>query len=378
MSARVFSIFALNVALGSATVAILFELELPKTTVFIVLTCLCAGGSMLLLLLPSPGDPGHNPIDDETDTSGGGDGSSLWWRRAVLSATLWPEARFLQLLPIILYVGLTRAFIAADVPLLVDSNAWMFWMFSSYGTLRAIGPVFSGRLSDRIGRAPTVFAGISVHFTAYMWLLLKAPARHEHQLFLLVGGLFGLGDGVLDSQMYAIMGALFQASGQTSLAFANLNTFNSLSAAFSFFTRSYFSMQTKILIVFAMLVATVLGLSMLVKSGALNTPQAASSSTAGSAATSATTTATATTRGHESGVSHSGSGSKGGGAIELAPLASSAAPQSDGVHVAAAVMNFKFRADDEHDESLADDVEAVHTTRVAMERAIHARDRDGK
>uniref|UniRef100_A0A2N9J236 UNC93-like protein 3 n=1 Tax=Fagus sylvatica TaxID=28930 RepID=A0A2N9J236_FAGSY len=169
------------------------------------------------------------------------------------------DVRMLLVIPLIAYSGLQQAFVWAEftkdvvTPALGESGVG--GAMAVYGAFDAICSLAAGRLTS----GPTsitliVSGGAFIQAIVFLWLLL------EYRLTsgvlgivypLLMAAILGIGDGVFNTQLNALLGILFKHDPEG--AFAQLKVWQSASIAVVFFLSSYISLKAMLLIMLAAL-----------------------------------------------------------------------------------------------------------------------------
>lgn len=256
-----FSIFQVNQFLGNLLAATMYTFEVPSWIVFLVMTIICVVGSVSLLGLTVPSVTGSailereriidaNSIDGVTDEIEADDyedsdlNNPVALRRKsaydcgpamLASLSLLQDSRMLALIGVMLYSGMSQSFIYGVFPPLVKTESQRFFVMSAFGAADALSSVIMGRLSDRIGRMPIIAIGLLSHSAIYAYVMFVYPSDGTPQAdwlyYVLALGL-GLGDGVFNTQIYAILGTFFE--DRADHAFANFKLFQSGSTMAAF------------------------------------------------------------------------------------------------------------------------------------------------
>ncbi|OMO97150.1 hypothetical protein COLO4_14849 [Corchorus olitorius] len=164
------------------------------------------------------------------------------------------DKRMLLIIPLIAYSGLQQAFVWADYtkdvvnPILGESGVG--GAMAVYGAFDAICSLAAGRLTSGL-RSITliVIGGAFFQAVIFLWLLLKYTATSGVLGIiypLLMAALLGIGDGVLNTQLSALLALLFKQD--TEGAFAQLKLWQSSAIAVVFFLSTAVTLQTMVLI----------------------------------------------------------------------------------------------------------------------------------
>ena len=115
-----------------------------------------------------------------------------------------------------------------------------------FGFTDAVGSLMFGKLSDRVGRFPTIIAGFiaqALFFAGYLaWDYRSAAAWTDTNKYLLLvssAALFGIGDAVWNTIVSTILGTFYEDNAE--VAFSNLKLWQSLGFAIMFFVNPYLS-----------------------------------------------------------------------------------------------------------------------------------------
>ncbi|KAL8480532.1 hypothetical protein ACS0TY_027175 [Phlomoides rotata] len=175
------------------------------------------------------------------------------------------DVRILLVIPLLAYSGLQQAFVWAEYtkvivkPVLGERGVG--GAMAVYGIFDAISSLAAGRLTSDLKSITLIVVGGSlVQLIVLLWLLLNYSVSTGllGTLFpLLVGALWGIGDGVLNTQLSALLGILFKHDLEG--AFAQLKLWQSVSIAIVFFISTSISFQTMVVIMLVALCISVAG-----------------------------------------------------------------------------------------------------------------------
>uniref|UniRef100_A0A7N0U5A2 UNC93-like protein 3 n=1 Tax=Kalanchoe fedtschenkoi TaxID=63787 RepID=A0A7N0U5A2_KALFE len=228
------------------------------TLLFVVFLCSMTLGTILMCFLQKK----HGKLEKEiplASVSFCTSVVSLW--KSVITPLF--DVRMILVIPLITYSGLQQAFVWAEftkyiiTPTLGVSGVG--GAMAVYGAFDAISSVAAGRLTSSL-RSVTwiVSAGVFIQSIVFIWLLLKySPASGIQGILypLLMAALLGAGDGVLMTQLNALIGMLFKHDMEG--AFAQLKVWQSASIALVFFVSPYITLQSMLLVMVAALVISV-------------------------------------------------------------------------------------------------------------------------
>ncbi|GMY14587.1 UNC93-like protein 3 isoform X1 [Fagus crenata] len=224
------------------------------TLLYVVFLCSMTLGTILMCFLTKKNDEAEGGLPDSS--------VSLYSNMVSLSkSVITPlfDVRMLLVIPLIAYSGLQQAFVWAEftkdvvTPALGESGVG--GAMAVYGAFDAICSLAAGRLTS----GPTsitliVSGGAFIQAIVFLWLLL------EYRLTsgvlgivypLLMAAILGIGDGVFNTQLNALLGILFKHDPEG--AFAQLKVWQSASIAVVFFLSSYISLKAMLLIMLAAL-----------------------------------------------------------------------------------------------------------------------------
>ncbi|XWS67029.1 hypothetical protein CRYUN_Cryun05aG0251300 [Craigia yunnanensis] len=251
------AMFALHQFVGNLiTLAVLqngAEGSTSNTTVlFIVFLCSMTLGTILMCFL--------RKIDGKEEKVSAD--SSVSFCSAVVSrlkSVITPllDTRMLLIIPLIAFSGLQQAFVWAEYTKYVVNpilgEAGVGGAMAVYGAFDAICSLAAGRLTSGLRSITFIVCG-GAFFQAviFLWLLLKYSATSGVLGIvypLLMAALLGIGDGVLNTQLSALLALLFQHD--TEGAFAQLKVWQSSAIAVVFFLSPAVTMQTMVVIMLA-------------------------------------------------------------------------------------------------------------------------------
>lgn len=230
------------------------------TLLFIVFLCSMTLGTILMCFL-------HKRDSREKETPN----SSLSLCSSVVSlsrSVIAPmfDVRMLLIIPLIAYSGLQQAFVWAEftkdivTPALGVSGVG--GAMAVYGAFDAICSLAAGRLTSGLSSITFIVSGGAfVQFIVLLWLLLKysLTSRVLGIVYpLIMAALWGIGDGVFNTQLSALLAILFK--NDTEGAFAQLKVWQSASIAVVFFLSPYISLHAMLVLMIVALCVSFAGL----------------------------------------------------------------------------------------------------------------------
>lgn len=192
-------------------------------------------------------------------------GSSLSFYASLLSLSksiITPlfDVRMLLIMPLMAYSGLQQAFVwAVYTKYIVTPTLGVSGVggaMAVYGAFDAICSLTAGRLTSGVKSITIIVSGgVLLQAIIFLWiLLLYSPVSGALGIIypLIMAALLGIGDGVLNTQLSALVGIFFK--NDTEGAFAQLKVWQSASIAVVFFINSYISLQAMLIIMLAAIV----------------------------------------------------------------------------------------------------------------------------
>lgn len=159
------------------------------------------------------------------------------------------DIRLLLIIPLFAYSGLQQAFVWAEFtkkivkPAIGESG--IGGSMAIYGAADAICSLVAGRLTSSVSSVTWIIVGgSSAHAIVLLWILLNYSTTSGvlGMLYpLLMAAALGIGDGVMMTQINALLGMLFKHDLEG--AFAQLKVWQSLSIAVIFFLTPYISLH---------------------------------------------------------------------------------------------------------------------------------------
>ncbi|KAF5750955.1 UNC93-like protein 3 isoform X1 [Tripterygium wilfordii] len=175
------------------------------------------------------------------------------------------DVRMLLIIPLMAYSGLQQAFVWAEFTKYVVTPALgvsgIGGAMAVYGAFDAICSLTAGRLTSSILSITLITsAGAFIQAILFLWLLLKyslASGILRVMYPILMAAMLGIGDGVFNTQINALLGMLFKHDMEA--AFAQLKVWQSASIAVVFFLSPHISLQAMIVIMIIVLAVSLVG-----------------------------------------------------------------------------------------------------------------------
>lgn len=224
------------------------------TVLFIIFLCIVTLGITLMCFLRK-----EDSKEEELSLSSSSLRVSLLSLSKSVVAPL-TDVRMILAIPLIAYSGLQQAFVWAEftkhvvTPSLGVSGVG--GAMAVYGASDAICSLVAGRLTSGLPSITfLVSGGCVIQAFVFIWLLLRQSFQNSTTLgvvpLLIISALLGIGDGVFNTQLNALLGILF--NHDTEGAFAQLKVWQSASISIVFFLSPSISMFIMLLIILSVL-----------------------------------------------------------------------------------------------------------------------------
>lgn len=235
------------------------------TLLFLVFLFVMSFGVVLMCFLQK----GDTKGDDDVSSSSLSFYSSMISLSKSMITPLF-DIRMLLIIPLIAYSGLQQAFVWAEFTKYIVEPALgvpgVGGAMAVYGAFDALCSVAVGKLTSGVKSITIITsAGVFVQLLVLVWILLKfSISSGISGTFypLLIAALWGIGDGVFNTQLNALFGLLFKHDMEGS--FAQLKLWQSGSIAVVFFLSPYISMQSMLVIMIAAAIVSLIGFLALV------------------------------------------------------------------------------------------------------------------
>ncbi|XP_022865284.1 UNC93-like protein 3 isoform X1 [Olea europaea var. sylvestris] len=255
--------YACNQLVGNViTLALLRDGKGGETTgttlLFVMFLCSSTIGSILMCFLSKRNDKKEELQDSSATFS-----SVASLSKTILALLL--DIRILLVIPLQAYSGLQQAFVWAEYTKYLIKPALgergVGGAMAVYGVFDTICSVAAGRFTSGL-LSITIIVSLGAFIQAIVLCLLLLNYSISSGLLstlylLLIGGMWGIGNGVLNTQLCAFLGILFKHDLEG--AFAQLNLWQSISIAVVYFLSPYISFETMIVIMLTALCISILG-----------------------------------------------------------------------------------------------------------------------
>ncbi|XP_061341469.1 UNC93-like protein 3 isoform X2 [Gastrolobium bilobum] len=226
------------------------------TLLFVVFLCVMTFGAILMCFLSKRSS--NSKGESELSGADAGVHSSLKSLSRSLTSAL-SDVKMLLIIPLIAYSGLQQAFVWAEftkhvvTPTLGVSGVGS--AMAAYGAFDGICSLAAGRLTSGLTSITSIVSvGAFAQAVVFILLLLDFSVTSGllGTLYLLfLAALLGIGDGVLMTQLNALIGMLFKHD--TEGAFAQLKIWQSATIAIMFFLAPHISFEAVLVIMLASL-----------------------------------------------------------------------------------------------------------------------------
>ncbi|XP_050381675.1 UNC93-like protein 3 isoform X2 [Argentina anserina] len=161
------------------------------------------------------------------------------------------DVRMLFIIPLMAYTGLQQAFVWAEfTKYVVTPSLGMSGVggaMAVYGFFDAICSLVAGRLTSGLKTISLlVSGGALLQAVVFVWLLLKFSQASGLLSIVAMAALLGIGDGVFNTQISALLGMFFKRD--TEGAFAQLKVWQSGAIAVIFFISPCISLETMVVV----------------------------------------------------------------------------------------------------------------------------------
>lgn len=235
------------------------------TLLFVVFLCSMTLGTILMCFLSKRAGKEE---DEPAESSVSLYSSLTSVSKSVIAPLL--DVRMLLIIPLIAYSGLQQAFVWAEFTKEIVTPAigvsGVGGSMAVYGAFDAICSLTAGRLTSGLSSITwIVSAGLLLQAIVFLWILLKYSLTSGVLGVvypLLMAAMLGIGDGVFNTQLNALLGILFK--NDTEGAFAQLKVWQSASIAVVFFLSPYITLKAMVSIMLVAICASAAGFLFLI------------------------------------------------------------------------------------------------------------------
>ncbi|GAV62696.1 UNC-93 domain-containing protein [Cephalotus follicularis] len=230
------------------------------TVLFIVFLCIMTLGIILMCFLSKRDGEGEKKTPDSSVSCYS---SVISLAKSVITPLF--DKQMLLIIPLIAYSGLQQAFVWAEFtkdivkPALGESGVG--GAMAVYGAFDALCSLGAGRLTSGLSSITFIVSGGAIaQAVIFLWILLKYSLTSGVLGVvypLLMAAILGIGDGVFNTQLNALVGILFKRD--TEGAFAQLKVWQSASISVVFFVSPYISLHAMLIIMLATICLSMAG-----------------------------------------------------------------------------------------------------------------------
>ncbi|KAL0900540.1 hypothetical protein Bca101_084501 [Brassica carinata] len=174
------------------------------------------------------------------------------------------DVRMLLIVPLLAYSGLQQAFVWAEFTKEIVTPAigvsGVGGAMAVYGALDAVCSITAGRFTSGLSSITFILSGGAVaQASVFLWILLgyRTTSGVLGTVYpLVMAAVLGIGDGILNTQISALLALLFK--DDTEGAFAQLKVWQSASIAIVFFLSPYISLQAMVIVMLVMVCVSLL------------------------------------------------------------------------------------------------------------------------
>ncbi|KAJ3364272.1 DUF895 domain membrane protein [Allomyces javanicus] len=220
-------IFTINMIAGNAISASILLAGISYSTLLYILAIVAATGALCLLLLPQPGRAA-------TDTTTNAAPTMPLGEKLRMTIKLFPEMPMLALIPLILWNGALGSLAFGNIPRFLPESMVAArpeivpLIFIVYGVTGTLASPFWGRVYDRSGPKPLVWAMAilgTVTYALVLVVLLVVPGLADDEtlaiaLFACATGALGALDNLTNSLINFSISSLYPDEQTNAAAFA--------------------------------------------------------------------------------------------------------------------------------------------------------------
>jgi MFS family permease len=222
-----FTIYQLNMLIGSLIAASLLEIGLGQFWTFFTLVLIGVIGIILMLYLV-PHAPTH---ENQTPKE-----HKLLKHILYETGRLLVQKKMLMIFPLFMYSGWTQSFFYGVVPPLIGVR-WLGWAMAAFGFAEVLGSMAFAKISDGLGRKISMMLSLIIHalaVTSSFFLKEQQP-----YMFFVTTTLCGLADAGLNTSIYAVIGCEEFYKNEAAYAFSAFQLIQGIVTSTGFFTGIY-------------------------------------------------------------------------------------------------------------------------------------------
>ncbi|KAJ9694668.1 hypothetical protein PVL29_010237 [Vitis rotundifolia] len=224
------------------------------TLLFIVFLCSMTLGTILMCFLRRRDGKGE---EGSLEPAVGFSSYAVSLSKSVITPLF--DVRMLLIIPLFVYSGLQQAFVWAEFTKYIVTPALgvsgVGGSMAVFGAFDAICSLAAGRLTSGLSSITWIVSGGAfAQVIVLLWILLKYRVTSGvlGTIYpLLMAAIWGIGDGVFNTQINALIGILFKSD--TEGAFAQYKVWQSASISAVFFLSPYISLQAMLVVMLASL-----------------------------------------------------------------------------------------------------------------------------
>lgn len=182
---------------------------------------------------------------------------------SLLIATFKHIAKPYQLciIPLTIWSGLEKGFFLSDFTAgfisCIFGVSEVGWVLITYGVSNAISSLSFGVITKYTGRLPLYLLGAFINLTVIIILLIWTPDPGREWVFFVIAGIWGIADGVWQTQINALYGVLF--ANDKEAAFSNYRLWESTGYLIAFILQTQVCIKAKLYILLSVVVMGMVG-----------------------------------------------------------------------------------------------------------------------
>ncbi|XP_068225774.1 UNC93-like protein [Palaemon carinicauda] len=165
------------------------------------------------------------------------------------------------LVPLTIWSGIERAFLGADFTAAYVSCSLGIHMVGfimiCYGAFGVLASMSASTMVRVLGRVPLIILAFLINLSMIITLIYWTPNPQQMPVFFAISGLWGLADGIWQTQINSLYGVLF--AGNTEAGFSNCRLWGATGFSIAFACSSVLCVHSKIIVIITILVLGVTG-----------------------------------------------------------------------------------------------------------------------